>query len=70
MQITPLTVVKKQDNYQELAAFLDEDQYEMWTHSTDADILKLNKPLNERQQLLLSVWLSVYSYDYKDEVIG
>lgn len=70
MRIAPLTIIKKQQDYAELAAFLQPEQYEIWAHGQDADILKLHKPLTERQTLLLTLWLSVYIYDYKDEIIG
>jgi hypothetical protein len=70
MRIAPLNVIKKQDNYSELAAFLRTEQYTIFANGPDADILKLHKPLDERQELLLSLWLSVYAYDYKDTIIG
>lgn len=68
--IAPLTVIKKQEDYSELAAFLRPDQYSIESNGTDADLLTLHRALSERQQLLLSVWLSVYAYDYKDTIIG
>lgn len=70
MLIAPLTVIKKQDNYRELAAFLKEDQYSIYASGADADILFVRQRLDEHQQLLLTVWLSVYSYDFKDTIIG
>lgn len=70
MYIAPLHVIKKQHSYSELAAFLRPEQYEIWANGPDADILKLIKPLTDHQELLLTVWLSVYAYDYKDVIIG
>lgn len=70
MCIAPFNVIKKQQNYQELTAFLGPEQYTIFANGPDADILRLYKPLDERQELLLTVWLSVYAYDYGDAIIG
>lgn len=70
MYIAPLNVIKKQDNYSELTAFLRPEQYDVFAYGPDADVLRLYKPLDGQQELLLTVWLSVYAYDYGDTIIG
>jgi hypothetical protein len=69
MQITALTMIWKQERYDELRAFLREDQYFIQAHGREMDILVLRKPLDSRQEFLLTLWLASRRWDTKD-VIG
>lgn len=69
MSITPLTMIWKQERYDELRAFLHPDQYYVQAHGHEMDLLVLTKPLDTRQEFLLTLWLAERRWDTKD-IIG
>jgi hypothetical protein len=65
MRILKFTLIKSKTSYQELGAFLKYDQYRIEKHNREANLLILDRALDENQQLLLEIWFSENRYDLK-----